>query len=147
MAQKSALPYFGGRETVLKTLGEAIKGKRRRRGITQKMLGTIAGVRTGHILALEHGSCPPTLRLPEVLNILNCAGIELQRTLCWRRTMADRSKDIGYWHSAMNRKEGGLLGLLNLPKGIEPVIRLGAFIQLEALRELFPTAEESSVTS
>lgn len=58
------------------SLGQAVRGARKQLGLTQPQLALVANVGVRFIVDLEAGK--PTLRLENILRVLNTLGGELQ---------------------------------------------------------------------
>lgn len=57
-------------------LGETVRSTRKQQGLDQLLLGDLAGVSDRFLRDLEHGK--PTVRLKEVLQVLDALGLTLQ---------------------------------------------------------------------
>jgi HTH-type transcriptional regulator / antitoxin HipB len=62
--------------TTVQELGAAVRDARRQQGLDQLLLADLAGVSDRFIRDLEHGK--PTVRLQEVLRVLEALGLTLQ---------------------------------------------------------------------
>lgn len=139
--QHSALEFFSGESFSgpLKPevcLGRTIKEKRNRAGMSAQQLGALAEIAVEKLEKLERGEVAGLIMPEEILRVVSVLRLNLNTAVKWRRLYAFRQQERHYWLGRMHLSKGGLLSKLKLPGDIEPVIRFGYFLRLEAIKEM-----------